>query len=70
MDKIQPESFEISEPPQDLMLYDEALSRAGGFGIYQAIMVFCLSNLSVYGSAIIYNFGFLTNHVVGSPDYC
>ena len=33
-------------------------------------MVFSLSNLSVYGSAIIYNFGFLTNPVVGSHDYC
>lgn len=33
-------------------------------------MVFCLSNLSVYGSVIIYNFGFLTNPVVGSENYC
>ena len=33
-------------------------------------MMFCLSNLSVYGQQLIYNFGFLTNPVVGSSNFC
>jgi hypothetical protein len=41
--------------------YDEALLRAGGFGVYQVIMFLAISIFSVYGDCIIFNFVYFTS---------
>ena len=45
----------------DVIDYDEALRRAGGFGIYQAILFWASSTFAVYGDQLIHNFVYLTS---------
>jgi hypothetical protein len=41
--------------------YDEAIIRAGGFGIYQVLLFWATATLGVYGDQIIYNFVYVSN---------
>ena len=44
----------------EIIDYEEALRRAGGFGAYQALMFLVLSIFNVYGDQIIFNMVYLT----------
>ena len=48
------------EVEQELIEFDEALMRAGGFGLYQVLMFWACSIFFVYGDQIIFNFVYLT----------
>ena len=49
----------MSEP--EVIDYDEALRRAGGFGAYQALLFFAVSLFNIYGDQIIFNFVYLSS---------
>jgi len=55
---LNPEEVEVEV---DVIDYDEALRRAGGFGIYQAILFWASSTFAVYGDQLIHNFVYLTS---------
>ena len=46
---------------EELIIYEEALSRAGGFGAYQSLTLFICAILYNYGSQLVFAFGYLTN---------
>ena len=52
--EIELEGPAIPENPEipsevEYILYDEAIKRAGGFGLYQVILFCCISLLGNYG---------------------
>ena len=49
----------MSEP--EIIDYDEALRRAGGFGAYQVLLFFAVSLFNIYGDQIIFNFVYLSS---------
>lgn len=44
----------------DILTYDEALMRSGGFGIYQILLLISCAIISNHGSQISFNFVYLT----------
>lgn len=44
-----------------IMMFREAMLKAGGFGRYQVCMFLLLGLFSSYGSQFVYNFSLLTN---------
>jgi hypothetical protein len=46
---------------REIITYDEALTRAGGFGYYQMIVYVTATFLALHGNQIIYNFVFLSS---------
>ena len=52
--QVQPSDYE-------LLTYEEAIEKAGGFGTYQSILFVVSAILCSYGSQQTYNIGLLTN---------
>ena len=44
----------------EIIDYDEALRRAGGFGAYQALLFFAMPLFNIYGDQIIFNIVYLS----------
>lgn len=52
---------ETNSPDIEIINYEEALERAGGFGAYQVLLFGALSIFNAYGDQIIFNFVYLTS---------
>lgn len=44
----------------DILTYDEALIRSGGFGLYQFLLIISCAIVSNHGSQVSFNFVYLT----------
>ena len=44
----------------DILTYDEALLRSGGFGLYQILLIISCAIVSNHGSQVSFNFVYLT----------